>query len=410
MSETSSFPPPHGLAGRPSSRSGNALKIRGFAASPTWTVAVVVRFTLPRLSPRPLRVYNSPRPSPQLLRARQPGHRDLRPEESRSAPITPPTSSAAFSPFASRSAPRLLAAMASPHFRGRPPEVAAWLILRRRQFSSSATPPCRCCRRDGTVDGSRHQTARQAALGRGILVALTAAPGCSVWPAPLPCGSGSRPGALLSLCRRHLSLRLRIDLAATRRVIVCSFPFFVTTLRTTLFSKLDDTLLASSPTIASGLVRRRLNLSQLALLMTPLVARCCCRSSPGWRRRSQGELDHVMRRSLEVILMVAIPQLALGLGAESGARRGGPDYGPAALSLRILAPSSSSPTWHALRQTALIEESRARTWSAWWPAPRPRSARRPHGDMIRMSVGVRTRVDRQAPRQNPGHAPRLSPM
>src|SRR5438874_1324130 len=194
----------------------------------------------------------------------------------------------------------------------------------------------------GTVDGaSIVNVAAKLLWGAGTVAAITTRSGVAALAGAFALSEGLKTGALALLCRKHVALRLRIDVAATKRVLLCSIPFFVTTLATTLFSRIDDTLigfLANDREV--GWFGLASNLAQLALLMAPLMGSVLLPLFSRVASRSDEELTRIMRRALEVILMVAVPaSLALGIGADVWIGIiGGPQYEPAILALRILCP------------------------------------------------------------------------
>jgi len=324
----------------------NALKIGGSLLA-TWTVAVAVRFVLPRLlGPEGYGVYNFTEAFATSFFVL--ASLGIETYVQKEIPVRAEHASDFFGGVLTLRLAlgvALFAAMAAIlHFGGRPPQVRLMVYLfavGQLLFLSNATFSAMLHAR-GTVDGLSVVTVLAKLLwGAGILAALTSRTGLIGLAAAFALAEAVKAAALFSLCRRHLALRLHIDLAQTKRVVISSLPFFVTTLTTTLFSKLDDTLvgfLASDREV--GWFGVASNLSQVALLMTPLIGSVVLPLFSRVATRSRAELDNVMRRSLEVILMIAIPaSLALGLGADVWVRIvGGPDYAPAALALRILAP------------------------------------------------------------------------
>jgi O-antigen/teichoic acid export membrane protein len=194
----------------------------------------------------------------------------------------------------------------------------------------------------GTVDGlSIVNVLAKLLWGAGMVAAITMRSELVALAAAFAVAEGLKTAVLACLCRKHVSLRLRIDRKATRAVLAASVPFFVTTLATTLFSKIDDTLigfLANDREV--GWFGLASNLAQLALLLAPLMGSVLLPLFSRVAARSGEELSRVMRRALEVILMIAVPaSLALGLGADLWIGIvGGPDYAPAIVALRILSP------------------------------------------------------------------------
>jgi O-antigen/teichoic acid export membrane protein len=345
MSETTSFPA-SSLWRDAQFALWNALKIGGSLLA-TWTVALAVRFVLPRLlGPERFGVYNFSEAFAASFFVL--GSLGIETYVQKELPVRPGHASDFFGGvllLRLTLGAALLAVMAAIlHLGSRPPEVRLMVYLfgvGQLLFVGNATFSAMLHAR-GTVDGLSIATVLAKLLwGAGILLALTSGVGLIGLAAAFALAEAVKAAALLSLCRRHLSLRVRLDLGATRAVVARSLPFFVITLSITLFSKLDDTLigfLANDREV--GWYGVASNLSQLALLMTPLIGSVLLPLLSRVAARSPGELEQVLRRSLEVILMVAIPaSLALGLGADVWVRIvGGPDYAPAVLALRVLSP------------------------------------------------------------------------
>lgn len=194
----------------------------------------------------------------------------------------------------------------------------------------------------GTVDGlSVGNVCCKALWGLAIAVSLVMHGGIAPLAGGFALAEMVRSVWLYRLCRRHLELRIRFDPPACARVLRACAPFFITSVSVTLFSKLDDTLLgffASSREV--GWYGLASNLAQLALIMTPLVGAILLPLFSRAQARSEAELDRVLRRSLELVLGLTIPlALALELFAPEAVRWiGGGAYAPSARALRLLAP------------------------------------------------------------------------
>jgi O-antigen/teichoic acid export membrane protein len=324
----------------------NAIKIGGSLIA-TWTVALAVRFVLPRqLGPELYGVYNfSDAYAASFLVVASLGIETYVQKE------IPVRSDHASDFLGGILALRLtlgaalIALMAAIlHLGGRPPEVrvVVYLFAIGQLFLLANATFSALLHARGTVNGLSVATVLTKLLwGGGILLAVATRSGLIGLAGAFAFAEATKSFALLALCRKHLALEIRLDLAATRRVVICSFPFFVTTVAITLFNKLDGTLigfLANDREV--GWFGLASNLSQLALLMTPLVGSVLLPLFSRVAARSEEQLDQVMRRSLETILTVAVPaSLALGLGADVWIRLvGGAEYTPAVLALRILSP------------------------------------------------------------------------
>lgn len=194
----------------------------------------------------------------------------------------------------------------------------------------------------GTVDGmSVVNVVAKASWGACILAAVMLKLGFWALAMSFIVSEALRSAVLYQLCRRHLSLRLRLDRAHLRRALVRCAPFYVTGLALTLYSKFDVMLLSYLATpLELGWYSASSQVSNLGLMLIPLISGVCLPMFSRARKRSEEELGISIRRSLEVILMLAIPvSLALFVGADVWIRMlGGRGFEPAAASLRCIAP------------------------------------------------------------------------
>ena len=145
---------------------------------------------------------------------------------------------------------------------------------------------------------------------------------------------------LLWLARTRLKFRFQINAKSTWLVIVAALPFFVSGLATTVYDKMGVNLLEFMTTrrevgwygAASGFASMMLLFAPLmSWVLVPLFARSAA--------ESQDELFRMVRRSLEFILALATPVAMLMLvGADTWVSIAfGKAFGPAAMSLRVLA-------------------------------------------------------------------------
>jgi O-antigen/teichoic acid export membrane protein len=173
-----------------------------------------------------------------------------------------------------------------------------------------------------------------------------------------------RSAALFALVRRAYKLELRVDFRRTLMVLTASLPFFVNTIAHTAYAKVDATMLAflSSDTEV-GWYGSASTLAGLALLLTPLIAWVLMPLSTRAAARSEADLTELIRRSIELILTLAIPvTLLLGLGADTWIGLAfGKAYAPATLSLRVLAPMFVLTYVAMVCATCLIRLDRAWT-------------------------------------------------
>jgi O-antigen/teichoic acid export membrane protein len=228
--------------------------------------------------------------------------------------------------------------------RGRPADVLhATLVFGAGQlFFNVNTTLAAFLHARGKVSGlSVANVISKALWGLGIALCLFRGASLIALAAAFSFSEATRTCALGWLCRRHLGLALRIDLAACGRVLRAALPFFITTLSVTLFARLDDTLIGFFANDREvGLYGLASNLAQLALLFTPMVGAVLLPLFSRAAARSMEELAQVMSRSLELLLAITLPlELMLLLGAEEWLRLlGGPAFAAAAPALRVLSP------------------------------------------------------------------------
>jgi O-antigen/teichoic acid export membrane protein len=147
---------------------------------------------------------------------------------------------------------------------------------------------------------------------------------------------------LFHLASRHLGLALRIDLRATRDVLLRSLPNFVNALATTAYLKLDMTLLTlTGDAREAGWYAAAAAIAGVALLLAPLLGWVLLPTLARAAARSRVELFARIRSANEIVLVIAVPAaLFLGLGSELAVRTlFGAAFAPAAAALRILAPT-----------------------------------------------------------------------
>jgi O-antigen/teichoic acid export membrane protein len=194
----------------------------------------------------------------------------------------------------------------------------------------------------GTVDGmSVVNVIAKVSWGACIFTAVALRLDLWAMASSFLVGEALRSAALYHLCRQHLSLRLSLDRKHLRAALKRSAPFFVTGLALTLYSRFDVMMLSYLATPREvGWYSASSQVSALGLMLIPLISGVCLPMFSRARRRSEAELGVSIRRSLEVILMLAIPvSLALFLGAEVWIKvLGGKGYEPAARSLRVISP------------------------------------------------------------------------
>lgn len=194
----------------------------------------------------------------------------------------------------------------------------------------------------GNVDGlSVLNVASKAAWGIGIVVVLALGGGVRGVALTLLLSEVGRTIGLAVLARRHLDLRFDINLGATGAVLLASLPFYVGQLAQTANAKIDISIMAFiTSDVEVGWYGAASNLAGMSMLLSPLIGWVLLPLTSRAAARSDEELTLVTRRSMEMILVAAIPvTLLLGLGADVIVRTMfGAAYAPAVNSLRIMAP------------------------------------------------------------------------
>jgi O-antigen/teichoic acid export membrane protein len=183
--------------------------------------------------------------------------------------------------------------------------------------------------------------ASKALWGLGVAAAVIARVGLVGLALAFLAAEAVRATVLARLAQRHLGLRLRVDPAAVRAVILASLPFYLNTVANTIYGKVDVTLLTLLTNDAEvGFYGAASNLASLALLVSPLVGSVLLPLFSRAAARSPDELFAILRRVVEAVLLVVIPiSLFAGLGADVWIPLlFGRAFVPAIPSLRLLAP------------------------------------------------------------------------
>jgi O-antigen/teichoic acid export membrane protein len=174
----------------------------------------------------------------------------------------------------------------------------------------------------------------------GILLAIATNVGFWPYGASFLASEAIEVVVLTWLAKEHLGLVFRVDWGATKRMLLSSLPYYVAGIATTAYGKLDVSLLeftAGSKEV--GLYGAAAQLTQLTLLITPIIGWVLTPMLARAADRSRKELfDHVCR-SMELILSLAMPvSLVINLGADFWIHLiFGAPYAGAVTALRVLA-------------------------------------------------------------------------
>jgi O-antigen/teichoic acid export membrane protein len=145
------------------------------------------------------------------------------------------------------------------------------------------------------------------------------------------------------LVRATFDVKMRVDLRAVGRVLLASVPFYLNAMVITLNSKLDVMLLdfLTHDSVQVGWYSAAANLAGLALMLSPLLIWVVLPLLSRAGARSREELWEILRRATEGIVVVGSPVILMAvLGGDVWIRIVfGTAYAPAAMALRALAPS-----------------------------------------------------------------------
>jgi O-antigen/teichoic acid export membrane protein len=194
----------------------------------------------------------------------------------------------------------------------------------------------------GEVNGlSVLNIATKLVWGAGMVIGLLSGGGIQVVALTMLGSEALKLVALDVLTRRHLPLRLHLDVPATLAAVVGSLPFFITSLSQSLYAKIDVTLLSFLSTdVEVGWYGAASSVAGMAMLLAPILSWVLLPLTARAEARSSEELTTLTRRAMEVVLAVAVPvTLALALGADLIVPLlFGKAFLPATMSLRVIAP------------------------------------------------------------------------
>ena len=228
------------------------------------------------------------------------------------------------------------------HFTHRSADVSAAVILYAlTQFAVTANGTLGALlHAKGRVRGmSALSVATKAVWAVGLLWAIAVGAGLWAYGASYLASEAIEVVVLTMLARKHLGLAFRVDMGATKRMLLSSLPYYVAAIATTAYGKLDVTLLeftAGSKEV--GLYGAASTLAGLTLLITPIIGWVLMPMLARAAERSRAELYEHVCRSMELVLTAAIPaSLIINLGAEVWISIVfGTPYAHAATALRVL--------------------------------------------------------------------------
>lgn len=150
-----------------------------------------------------------------------------------------------------------------------------------------------------------------------------------------------RTCVLWPVARKQAHVRMHLRLAETKVVVAASLPFFVNEAALGLCQKLDVSMLEFQSTRAEvGWYSAASNIAGLAFLLSPLFGWVLMPLLSRAKHRSEDEFFHILRRALEAMVVITIPITAMiAIGADFWAVLAfGRSFAPSAHTLRVLAP------------------------------------------------------------------------
>jgi O-antigen/teichoic acid export membrane protein len=196
----------------------------------------------------------------------------------------------------------------------------------------------------GRVGGmSALAVATKIVWAAGVVVTIATGTGLWGFAAAYLASEGIESFVLFALANRHLGMVFRVDVTATKAMIVGSLPYFLNGCASGAYGKLDVTLLGILGTGREvGWYVAASSITGLTLLITPLIDWVLTPVFARGAARSREDLYAHIRQATEPILGVAIPAaLFVSVGADLWLRLlFGHAFAPATLALRILAASS----------------------------------------------------------------------
>ncbi len=174
----------------------------------------------------------------------------------------------------------------------------------------------------------------------GVLAGMATNAGLWAYAAAYLASESIETVVLYRLAQTHLGLRFRIDRPQTRAMLVACLPYYLNAFATGAYGRLDVSLLEfMGNTKEVGWYGSSVAVAGLTLLITPLIGWVLMPMFARAVARSREEFHEQIRRSMELILTVAIPaSLMINLGADFWIHVVfGDAFAPAVPALRILA-------------------------------------------------------------------------
>ena len=177
--------------------------------------------------------------------------------------------------------------------------------------------------------------------GFGVVIGIWLDAPLALLALPNLVGESLKAAVLYPAARAAVGLRLNFALDPVKKVLVASLPFYVNTIAITLGARLDVSMLEFlAPGEEVGWYSAASNFATLAMLFAPVANWVLMPLFARSKHRSEETFYEILRRAIEGLLILAIPvTLLIGIGADFWVRIAfGQSFGPATLSLRCLAP------------------------------------------------------------------------
>jgi O-antigen/teichoic acid export membrane protein len=227
----------------------------------------------------------------------------------------------------------------------RPPEVrVAAFVFALGYFVASISTTCGALLQASTKVGrlAASNVVAKVAWGAGLLLCIWTKRSMMIFAIPTLASEVLRLVLLLSSARAAVGLELRIDFGALKRAFVASIPYFVSAMVIGISGKVNVSVLEFIATDKRevGWLGAASNLGSLAMIMSPMMTWIFMPMLARARKRSLDEVYTAVRFALEGILVVSIPvSLLIGIGADFWVRLAfGKKYIEAAMSLVAIAP------------------------------------------------------------------------
>jgi O-antigen/teichoic acid export membrane protein len=177
--------------------------------------------------------------------------------------------------------------------------------------------------------------------GAGIIIGLMIGDGVQSVAIAMLISEVLKLVGLEVLSRRHLSLRMKLDVPATLAMLAGSLPFFVGGLSQTLYAKINVSVLSFLTTDTEvGWYGAASSVAGMAMLLSPLLSWVLIPLIARAEASSPEDLAALTRKAMALVLSIAIPvTLMLGLGADLIVDTlFGTAFHASILSLRMMAP------------------------------------------------------------------------